>query len=132
MNLVIDTSAIIAVITNARHKGQLIEISKGADLIAPSSLHWEIGNAFSAMFKRDRIDLRKAKSALSAYAEIPIQFYEVDLQTAISLCSKFNLYAYDAYVIECAIKYKSPLLSLDAGLLAIAEKAGVKVKRILQ
>ena len=82
------------------------------------------------MFKRKRIDLRKAKRALSAYAEIPIQFYEVDLKTALSLCSKYNLYAYDAYVIECAIKFKSPLLTLDSGLVESAEKAGVKVKRI--
>ncbi|MFC1582368.1 type II toxin-antitoxin system VapC family toxin [Planctomycetota bacterium] len=130
MNLVIDTSAIIAVITNEKHKKMLIEVSKGSDLIAPSSLHWEIGNAFSAMFKRDRIDLKKANKALSAYSEIPIQFYEVDLKTALSLCSRFNLYAYDAYIIECAIKFKSPLLTLDSGLIDSAEKAGVKIQRI--
>jgi len=57
MNLVVDTSVIIAVITNEEHKRQLINLSKGADLIAPPSLHWEIGNAFSAMFKRKRISL---------------------------------------------------------------------------
>lgn len=130
MNLVVDTSAIIAVITNEKHKKELIDVSTGADLIAPSSLHWEVGNAFSAMFKRKRIDLRKAKRALSAYAQIPIQFYEVDLKTALSLCSKYKLYAYDAYVIDCAIKFKSPLLTLDSGLVESAEKAGVKVKRI--
>ena len=130
MNVVIDTSAIIAVITNEKHRKALIEASKGADLIAPSSLHWEIGNAFSAMFKRGRIDLKKANRALAAYSEIPIQFYEVDLTRALSLCSKFNLYAYDAYVIECALKFKSPLLTLDSGLVESAEKVGVTIQRI--
>jgi hypothetical protein len=64
MNLVMGTSVIIAVITNEDHKGQLIGISKGADLIAPASIHWEIGNAFSLMFKRNRIGLERATSAL--------------------------------------------------------------------
>jgi len=39
MNLVLDTSVIIAVITNEAHKRRLIELTKAADLMAPSSLH---------------------------------------------------------------------------------------------
>jgi uncharacterized protein with PIN domain len=49
MNIVVDTSVIIAVITNEPHKPQLIDITREVDLLAPLSLHWEIGNAFSAM-----------------------------------------------------------------------------------
>jgi hypothetical protein len=33
---------------------RLIEMTKSAELIAPSSLHWEVGNVFSAMFRRNR------------------------------------------------------------------------------
>ena len=77
MNLIADTSVIIAVVTNEAHKSHLIEISKGFDLIAPSSLHWEIGNAFSAMSKRKVLSLGQAKLALSAYREIPIKFIDV-------------------------------------------------------
>ena len=74
MNLVIDTSVIIAVITNEKHKKELIKLTQGANLIAPSSLHWEIGNAFSAMFKRNKISLELAMKAIDAYKQIPIQF----------------------------------------------------------
>jgi len=130
MNVVIDTSAVIAVITNEQHKKKLITATKGADLIAPSSLHWEVGNAFSAMFKRQRITLDQAIAALEAYNQIPIRFSDVELGIALELASSLGVYAYDAYVIGCALKHNSSLISLDDGLLEAAENAGVKVKEI--
>jgi len=130
MNLVVDTSVIIAVITNEDHKGQLIAISKGADLIAPASIHWEIGNAFSAMVKRKRISLDQANFALAAYIQIPIRFYDVSLSTALDIAQRLNLYAYDAYVIACALKHNSPIVSLDSGLLDVAHKAGAEIVEV--
>ena len=54
MSLVVDTSVIISVLLNEKSKSKLIKITKGENLIAPSALYWEIGNAFSAMFKGKR------------------------------------------------------------------------------
>jgi len=99
-------------------------------LIAPPSLHWEIGNAFSAMFKRKRISLEQAIAALAAYHQITIQFSEVELDTALDLSYRLNVYAYDAYVIGCALKHKSPLVSLDRVLLDAARRAGVSTKEV--
>ena len=130
MNIVVDTSVIIAVVTNEKHKAQLIELTKGADLIAPSSLHWEVGNAFSAMFKRKKIDLKQAKLALAAYQQIPIRFLSVRLADALELSIQFNLYAYDAYVLNCALKNKSPLITLDGRLVKAARKAGIGILEI--
>jgi len=130
MNIVIDTSAVIAVITNEQHKKKLITATEGTDLIAPASLHWEVGNAFSAMFKRQRITLDQAIAALEAYHQIPIRFSDVELGIALELASSLGVYAYDAYVIGCALKHNSSLISLDDGLLEAAENAGVKVKEI--
>ena len=87
MNLIVDTSVIIAVITNEKHKQDLIKLSKGTNLIAPASLHWEICNAFSAMLKRKRVSIEEAVSALAAYRQIPLQFSEVDIETALELSS---------------------------------------------
>ena len=56
MEITIDTSALIAVIGNEKTKDRIIEITIGSSLVAPVSVHWEIGNAFSAMFKRRMID----------------------------------------------------------------------------
>ena len=124
MNIVVDTSVIIAVVTNEQHKAQLVGVSKGADLIAPSSLHWEIGNAFSAMIKRKRIDLRQARQALRAYGRIPIQFSDIDLERSLELAANLNLYAYDAYIIQCALNHRSPVLTLDRRLVRSAKRAG--------
>ncbi len=132
MNLVVDTSAIIAVITNEAHKKQLIKISKGADLIAPSSLHWEIGNAFSAMFKRNRLTLEQATIALAAYNQIPIRLFDVGLASALDLSHRLSIYAYDAYVIGCALEHNCPIVSLDKGLLGSAQRAGVKIIEVAQ
>jgi len=63
----------------------LIKLSKGADLIAPPSLHWEMGNAFSAMFKRKKISLEQALKALTGYQKIFIRFSEVELDAVLVL-----------------------------------------------
>ena len=66
MNIVVDTSVIIAVITNEPYKASLVELARGADLLAPPSLHWEVGNAFSAMLKQQRIRVDQALVSLHA------------------------------------------------------------------
>jgi len=127
MNIVIDTSVVISVITNEKHKDKLIEITKGSNLVAPSSLPWEMGNAFTAMFKRKRITLKKAKMALEYYKQIPLRFVDVPIYESMEIGQKLDIYAYDAYFIVCAKKLTSPLLSLDNSLLKAAEKVGVKI-----
>jgi len=130
MNLVLDTSVIIAVITNEAHKRRLIELTKGADLMAPSSLHWQIGNAFSAMFRRNRITLKQSISALGAYRKIPLRYDDIELTVAVQLSHRLRIYAYDAYVLACAIKNRCPLISLDSSLVDTARKAGIEVLEV--
>jgi predicted nucleic acid-binding protein len=127
MNIVVDASVIIAVVTNEKHKRQMVEVTKGAELIAPASIPWEIGNAFSAMFKRKRMNLRQAKAALRAYDKIPIQLIDITLEEALDLAAHLHIYAYDAYFIQCALKYKSPLLTLDHNLCRAARSVGAAV-----
>lgn len=108
----------------------MIGITEGAYLIAPSSLHWEIGNAFSAMFKRRKITLEQAITALRAYEQIPIRFSDVELDTALELSARLNVYAYDAYFIACAMEHRSPLVSLDDALLGAAQRSGVAIREV--
>ncbi len=71
----------------------LIAKSQGYDLIAPRSLYWEIGNAFSAMIKRGRITLEQAKAAIEIYEQIPINLINVDLKQALEIVDKHKVYA---------------------------------------
>jgi predicted nucleic acid-binding protein len=132
MNLVVDTSVIIAVIANEPEKDSLVTRTQDADLFAPRSLYWEIGNAFSAMLKRQRITVEQAKTAIEIYRQIPLNLADVDLVQAVALASQLNIYAYDAYIIACAINQKCPLLSLDSGLIRAAKACGVDVVEVTQ
>ncbi len=126
MKIVIDTSAIIAVVTNEPHKNKIIKATLGAELIAPPSVHWEIANAFSAMFKQKRISLENSLKCIDEYKTIPIRFFEVDLKKSLDLSFIHNMYAYDAYLIACSLSNNAPLLTLDKNLFATAKEAGIK------
>ena len=127
MNIVVDTSVIIAVIANEPEKDFLVRLTRGADLLAPHSVHWEIGNAFSAMFKRNRVTLEQALKAIQAYNKIPIRFVDVELERSLEIAETSNIYAYDAYLIRCALRFRSPLISLDKNLVNSAKRMKVKV-----
>lgn len=128
--IIIDASAIIAVIANEPEKAALIEMTKDTDLLAPLSIPWEIGNAFSAMLKRRRISVDQAVQALGIYSTIPIRLVDVELAEAIHLADRLNIYAYDAYLLCCAQRYKAPLLSLDQDLLTAARVLGLPVLEV--
>ncbi len=130
MYLTIDTSALIAVIGNEASKGRIIEITENYSLYAPVSVHWEIGNAFSAMFKRQKIDVEVAKLAVKAYQEIPVKFIDVPLEQALELSYSQKIYAYDAYLIQCAQQTSTSLLTLDKGLKTVAKIIGIQVLEV--
>ena len=132
MNVTVDTSALIAVIGNEESKRKIIEATKGCSLYATASVHWEIGNAFSAMFKRRKSTVELAKQALNEYRKIPVKFIDIPLEKALELSYAQNIYAYDAYLIQCAQQTSTSLLTLDNGLKRAAEKAGVQILEVAQ
>ncbi len=130
MHLTIDTSALIAVIGNEASKGKIIEMTTGYSLCAPISVHWEVGNAFSAMFKRRQLSIELAKKGLVAYREIPIKFIDVPLDQTLEIAHQLKIYAYDAYLIQCAQQMSTSLLTLDRGLMSVASSIGIQVQEI--
>ena len=130
MNQVVDTSVVIAVIANEPEKSALITATQGYSLIAPPSLHYEIGNAFSAMLKRNRISWVQAEQAMRIYEQIPIIFVDVDLHKSLELAHRLKIYAYDAFMISCALEFGCDLLTLDGGLSYAAKAAGVNVVEV--
>jgi predicted nucleic acid-binding protein len=130
MEIVVDTSVLIAVIANEPEKPLLVQLTIGANLVAPASVHWEIGNAFSAMLKRNRITLDEAQQAVSTYHAIPLRLLDIDLAPALNIAAQFNLYAYDAYLLSCALQQKAPLLTLDSGLRYAAQQARVRLVEV--
>jgi predicted nucleic acid-binding protein len=130
MNIVIDTSVLIAVLVSEPERGRIIRQTEGYDLIAPGSVHWEVGNALAAMLKRKRINYEQVMATLRAYERIPIGFRDVDIGLAMDIAYEHDLYAYDAYVIACAREIRCALISLDKNLLHAARKASVSIMEV--
>jgi predicted nucleic acid-binding protein len=131
MDIVIDTSVIIAVIAGEAQRDLLIERTIGADLLAPHSVHWEIGNAFSAMLRRNRVTIEQALQSMAIYKTIPIRFVDVELEESLQLAETLDIYAYDAYLIRCALKYSAPLITLDQNLITVAQQARARIIEVL-
>ena len=130
MNIVVDTSVILAALTSEPERAAILKMTYDRDLLAPASVHWEIGNALSAMIKRGRVNAAQAGDVLKNYERIPIRFVEVSLPAAIDVAASQNIYAYDAYLIVCAREQRCRLISLDRGLLKAAVDTGVGVLEV--
>lgn len=130
MEIVIDTSALISVIVGEPERKRIIELTTGNTLIGPGSIPWEIGNAFSAMFKQKKLTLAEAEKGLSIFKVIPIRYIDPDFVKALKLSKQANIYAYDAYFLDCAIRHKAPLLTLDRKLNASAHNLKVETLEV--
>lgn len=123
--VVIDTSAILAVVLDEPERPALIAATQGAALLAPASLPWEVGNALVAAVRRRRLTPAEAATAWEAYSAVPLQLVEVDIGEAVSAAIDLGLYAYDAYMVVLARTQRLPLLTLDQRLGAVAASAQV-------
>ena len=127
MKIIADTNTFIAVALNEPEKVRIIQLTEGHDLIAPDVLPFEIGNALTVMMKRKALKKREVTSAWEVVQQIPVDLRHTDIKSALKIATKFNIYAYDAYFLECADNLRSPLLTLDLGMKRVARELGVTV-----
>jgi len=123
--VVIDTSALLAVLLEEPERPALIAATAGIVLFAPNSLPWEVGNALVATTRRRRLTSAEAQRAWRAYEAVPLRLVDVDIGRAVSLAVELGLYAYDAYMLELARQRGLPLLTLDQRLRAAAMASGL-------
>ena len=130
MDIVVETSALIAVIVAEPERDRIVEITAGHDLIGPGSIPWEVGNAFSAMLKQSRLALDEVQRGLEIFRSIPLRYVQADLSNSLAIANKTKMYAYDAYFLDCASRHGAPLLSLDRSLNRAAQKLGVALLEV--
>ena len=130
MDIVVDTSALLAVITGEPERNRIVELTSGHTLVGPGAIPWEIGNAFSAMLKQRRLTLAEAQEGLRIFHAVPLRLLKVDMANALSLAHQVGLYAYDAYFLDCAARHAAPLLTLDHGLMKAANAIGIKLLEV--
>jgi len=127
MDIVSDTNILLAVIFNEPEKDNIVRLTTGNDAIAPEILPYEVGNALSAMIKRKQITHKEALQAQKSVNSIPVRLMSIDIAQALQLAIDFNIYAYDAYFLQCAINYSCPLLTLDKGMKKVAKQLNIKI-----
>jgi len=50
-----------------------------------------------------------------------VRLVQIRIDEALKLALRWNIYAYDAYYLQCARENELPLLSLDENMLKIAK-----------
>jgi len=127
VELVVDTSALLAVLLDEPERAALIALTQGALPEAPGSVPWEVGNGLIAGFRRKRLSARQVRDAWSYFERIPLRLLEVTVPKALGLAEQLGLYAYDAYIIEAARAQRVPLLAMDGRLRTAAAELGLEV-----
>jgi predicted nucleic acid-binding protein len=127
MKIIADTNIFLAVALEEPEKNMIIKLTLGHDLVAPEVLPFEIGNALTALMKKRALDADELTSAWDMVQTIPVELRQIDVRSALEIASRFNIYAYDAYFIECAISLHCPLLTLDRQMKIVGQNVGINI-----
>ena len=122
-----DASAIMAVILNEPNKDIVVKLTKGSTLLSPEMISYEIGNALVSLYKRRKLKEKEIADAYQFFMKIPIRTLDVDMEKALKISCKYNMYAYDAYYLETAKRLKLPLITFDVSMKNAALNMGINI-----
>ncbi len=127
MEVVSDASAFLAVALNETDREWIIEKTARCSVVSPEVLPYEIGNALIAMKRKGRLNDREILQVFDISQRIAVRLVPVKIRDAMKLAIRFNIYAYDAYYVQCCIENTLPLLTLDGRMGDIARNLRIKV-----
>ena len=130
MNMVIDTTAIIAALMRDSERDALTEAASGHELIAPDYIRWEICNVISVMIRQKGIDPSEGRKGMEILEQVPLRYVDVNMPRVLSIASRLKGVAADAFFLETALRYNAPLLTLDRTLARAAESLGIEVVQL--
>ena len=103
----------------------VLKKTEGYEILSIECLPYEICNCISKMIKRNMISMEKGLDLFEQFESIDISYIAPDFETTLKIAGEEKHYSYDAFYIENALRLGVPVLSLDKGLIAVAEKRGV-------
>lgn len=127
MEIVSDASSFIAVVLNETERGWVIKKTKNCEIVSPVILPYEIGNALIASYKRKRLNSNEIIKAYGISKTIKVRLTDIDIAGALKIAVRFNIYAYDAYYLQCCLENNLPLLSLDKKMRETAAELKIEV-----
>ncbi|MDO4506236.1 MAG: type II toxin-antitoxin system VapC family toxin [Spirochaetales bacterium] len=110
-SVIIDASAIMAVLLKEDEAMNVLQKTKGSVLLSAKCLPYEIANSLSRQLKRELVALEQARKIFSIFNRLPIEL--VDFDNALEFCAEEKHHACDMFYLDCAVKNKCPLLTLD-------------------
>jgi len=123
MNLVSATNIFL----DEPEKDNIIQLTSKANAISAEILPYKIGNALSAMVKRKKLTKDEASLAFERIKSIPVRLVSINIGQALKLALEYNIYAYDAYFLQCAKQLSCPLITLDKRMKQVAYDLKIEV-----
>jgi len=128
MEIVLDASAIIAVIADEPESDIVINCTRNAILVSPNIVSSEIANSLTKMMKRGIINNKeKMIELIKVFQMIPIKLTEINLEESLEIAWNYKIYAYDAFYLETAKRLNLPLLTFDNKMRKIGKEIGITI-----
>lgn len=127
MDIIADASAFLAVVLDEEKREWIIERTYDCSVASPEVVAYEIANALIAMKRKGRLTDREALKAFDISQRIPVKLLSVRVRDALRIAIKHNIYAYDAFYLQCCIETRLPLISLDNRMCEAAKSLSIKV-----
>ena len=127
MDIITDASAIIAVVAMEPEREKVILLTRGANIVCPNMISYEISNGLTKMMKKKVIGKKQMLNMFEYYKRIIIKQIEVDFMNALEIAWNYNIYSYDACYLELADRLKLPLLTFDGNMAKIGKEIGINI-----
>jgi len=117
---VVDASAVVALLFGEAEGPGIAERLRGADLIAPALLPFELANVCLKKIRRHPAQGDAIRTSFRMFDRMAVSVIEVDQGQALALAESSGLTAYDASYLWLARRMGSELVTLDRQLAAAA------------
>jgi predicted nucleic acid-binding protein len=127
MEIIVDASAIMAVIAQEPERDIVIQLTKGVKILSPAMISYEIANGLTKMVKKRLIDRERMLKVYELYGRIFIKQIDINIENALKIAWDYKIYAYDAYYLEAAKRLALPLLTFDGNMARIGKELGITI-----
>jgi predicted nucleic acid-binding protein len=127
MEIIVDASAIMAIIVKEPERDLVIQLTKNAVIISPDMVSYEIANGLTKMMKKKIIEKERMINAFQYFKRVSIKTIEIDIEKALEIAWNYKIYAYDACYLEAAVRLDLLLLTFDGNMTRVGKELGVSI-----
>ena len=114
--IVVDASAVGAILFNEPEGDQIAMSLEGASLRAPALLPFEVANICLTKMRRRRADRDELFAAFQVFGRMAIETVGIDYAETLALAERTRLTVYDAAYLWLAQALDADLITLDRQL----------------